>query len=288
LDISIPAPQSNFFEIAAMKRAFCMYLRLTGLRFSKAKLVALPLFACLMVGGVSQAAAGLPDGCPNSDGFRQLVALGSSYLGEMHGTAEAPRIVRCVVEADLATATKPIVVALEMPSPDTYDGQYRWKNFKDGKTSDSMWRLLSWLRAREGEGQLKIHYESPQSLRAAAESGQVGYEKVVAGELKALAAQNLLIAYGGAFHSRREGEAGLPNLVPAGALLGDLVKHVFLAPNLGGEAWFCKGSANACGPYQLDKMNVPSDTDSLVDGAAFGHDFLYLLGKVSAAKPQNP
>jgi hypothetical protein len=151
-----------------------------------------------------------------------------------------------------------------------------------------MWNLIAWLRAKEVEGALKIHYQSREAVRVMIESGQNASEKVVADEFRNIAANNLLIAYGGGFHSRREPDPGVPNVTPAGALLGDLVGHVLLAPNLGGEAWGCT-SATSCGPMELPPMPaVQASQDSLVDGGKFGQDFLYLLGKVTVAKPHTP
>jgi hypothetical protein len=249
---------------------------------------ALAVFACLGCATIGSAFAADPDGCPDSDGFRRLKALGSVYLGEIHGTEQAPRIVRCMIESALVTSKRPIVVAIELPSIDTPDGKYHWAHFQDGKTSQPMWNLIAWLRARESEGALKIHYQSREAVRAMIESGQSASEKVVADEFRAIAANNLLIAYGGGFHSRREADPGVPGVTPAGALLGDLVSHVFLAPNLGGGAWGCT-SATACGPMELPTMSaIQASQDSLVDGSKYGQDFLYLLGKVTVASPHTP
>jgi hypothetical protein len=248
----------------------------------------LALFGCLITTTIGSAYAADPDECPDSDGFKRLVALGSVYLGEIHGTEQAPRIVKCVIESSLVTAKKPIVVAIELPSIDTPDGKYHWAHFQDGKTSQSMWNLIAWLRARESEGALKIHYQSREAVRAMVESGQNASEKVVADEFRDIATSNVLIAYGGGFHSRRNLDPGVPGVTPAGVLLGDLVGHVLLAPNLGGEAWGCT-SATGCGPMVLPPMSViQGSQDSLVDGSKFGQDFLYLLGAVTVAKPHTP
>ncbi len=246
------------------------------------------LFVCLTGATIGSAYAADPDGCPDSDGFKRLVALGSVYLGEIHGTEQAPRIVRCVIESSLVTAKKPVVVAIELPSIDTPDGKYHWAHFQDGKTSQSMWNLIAWLRARESEGALKIHYQSREAVRAMIESGQNASEKVVADELRYIATNYVLIAYGGGFHSRKSPDPGVPSVTPAGVLLGDLVSHVLLTPNLGGEAWGCT-SATSCGPMELPPISVAqARQDSLVDGSKFGQDFLYLLGKVTVAKPHTP
>jgi hypothetical protein len=230
--------------------------------------------------------------CPNSLGFAKLASLENIYFGELHGTTEAPHIVRCVIEQKLEASIKRIVVSLELPDINSTDGKEHWRRHKDGKTSTEMWRLMAWLGEMEKSGRLRLHFISNDSVRALIEAGPAAFEKAHADEMKQILKDNVLIAYGGGFHSQKQPDPTFaPDLMPTGAYLGDLVTHVLLAPNLGGEAWYCQGPPDTCGVHQISPMpNMPvgAKPDDLIDGAAIKQDYLYLLGKVTASLPQNP
>ena len=65
-------------------------------------------------------------------------------IGELHGTAESPALVRCLVLTALKRGGEPLVVSLEH-TPGARDlGSEAWKS-NDGRSSIAMWELASFL-----------------------------------------------------------------------------------------------------------------------------------------------
>jgi len=227
--------------------------------------------------------------CPQSHGFKLLASAEHLYLGEGHGTEEVPALVRCLTQAALDRGTKSLVVSLELPDPDRPEGKNYWQSVHDGKSSKAMWRLFQWLRVQEATGRLSIHYQ----YDGAPWDGQAAYERHVGEGLKALIDQgHALIAYGGNFHSRKEAAPFLPGIVPTGAVVGPAILHVDVEAVEGGTAWDCRGAVGGgkdCAIHDVPAFDAPgARPGDLIDGAALGHDRLYLLRRFAASEPQFP
>ena len=235
------------------------------------------------------AAAAEDPACPHSQGFKLLASAEHLYLGEGHGTEEVPALVRCLTQAALDRGAKSLVVSLELPNPDRPEGKSYWQSNHDGKSSKAMWQLFQWLRVREAAGRLAIHYQYDGTPW----NGQAAYERHVGEGLKALIDQgHALIAYGGNFHSRKEVAPYLPDIVPTGAVVGPAILHVDVEAVEGGTAWDCRkaeGGEMGCAIHDVHAFDAPgAQPGDLMDGAAIGHDRLYLLRRFTASEPQFP
>ena len=106
--------------------------------------------------------------------------------------------------------------------------------------------------------------------------------KQVGEHLRDLAAKGRLIALGGNLHSQRK-QAMIPSLTfaPAGAFVGNGIKTVMIVPAHDGTAWNCTES---CGAHK-DKAFTGIEAGELMDGSAYGHDYLYGLDEVTASPP---
>lgn len=226
--------------------------------------------------------------CTDDPRIRQIAGFKNVYLGEFHGTIEAPKVVGCVLAEKLKKAKNPILVSIELPAWNSTDGVEHWKRYQDGKTSIAMWELMQFLLEKEAKGLIRIHYQySPNTVSQTVKGGQSAYEKAVADELTSLSKNYELLIYGGAFHSQKSVAKQLPNITPAGAYLGDLVQHIFLAADMGGEGWACKGSLD-CGIVPLQTLDVDhTKTDVLIEDKVFNHDYLFLLGRTTVSMPKN-
>jgi hypothetical protein len=82
------------------------------------------------------------------------------YLGEMHGSAEVPALVRCLIEVALASKHENLFVSLEQqptardPSSDLWRGT-------DGRASEAMWALTQYVIREEKAGHLEFHQQLP-------------------------------------------------------------------------------------------------------------------------------
>jgi len=197
--------------------------------------------------------------------------------------------VQCLTQAALDRGAKSLVVSLELPNPDKAEGKNYWQSNHDGKSSKAMWQLFQWLRVQESTGRLTIHYQYDSTPWA----GQAAYERHVGEGLKALIDQgHALIAYGGNFHSRREVAPFLPGVVPTGAVVGPAILHVDVEAAEGGTAWDCRQALVGgmdCAIHDVHPFDAPgARSGDLIDGAAVGHDRLYLLQRFTASVPQFP
>jgi hypothetical protein len=94
-----------------------------------------------------------------------------------------------------------------------------------------------------------------------------------------------LIALSGNAHSRKD-PLPLPTPYrPAGSYLPGTVVHVDLEPANGGTAWVC---ISECKIHEVPR-NTPfaGPPNTLMDGAPYGHDFVYRLSTLTASPPRS-
>ena len=245
----------------------------------------MPLFALLLSLAGPVAAA-----CPDDAGFKKLVSFERLYLGESHGTAEIPELVRCLVERAIAARPASLAVSLELP-PEARDPKDSfWKN-RDGRASQAMWRLHEWLLTQEAAGALKLDYHQP----TAHYPDQADYEKAGGQALNALMRKHArVIVLGGNFHSRKDATEWMPGVAPMGTFVREGTVHVDINTLEGGSAWTCRGAPPqmTCAVHTVPPLPMLPGTSrelgDLRDGKPFGHDYAYLLKSFTASPPHQP
>jgi hypothetical protein len=215
--------------------------------------------------------------CPSAEEIRPLLALGSVYLGEVHGTNEVPALVGCLVDATLASGVKPLVVSLELPGFARNTKTLTWSG-SDGRTSKAMAKLVEHLEFLESAKRIVLDF---QITGYEASDEVMNHE--VGMHLRDLARKSRVIALGGSFHSQRKNVL-LPSLhvKPAGSYVGSAIKTVFVDSTGKGHAWFC---SKICGEHIESNATTGDRVGQLMDGAAVGHDYIYKIGPFTSSSP---
>jgi hypothetical protein len=213
--------------------------------------------------------------CPAAASLQSLLALGSIYFGETHGTVESPYLVGCVVDAEVAAKTAPLTVAVELPAAARdLDNPY-WTH-ADGRSSGAMNSLVAHLETLEQQGKLKLDFLLPSPLPAdAALNRQLGEH------LRDLAAAGRVIALTGNAISPRKQVGTSTAAMPAGAFVGARIKTVMIVSARDGNGWNC---TTECSVHKIKGITGAKE-GTLVSGSAYGHDYLYVLGTFTASPP---
>ncbi len=224
--------------------------------------------------------------CPSDAMLIKLLSFGDLYLGEIHGTAETPQLVQCLVEKALATSKERIIVSLELESGARDPGSYPWQETSphDGRTSKAMFNLLAYLKDKESQGLLnldfqhKIIFDRPDGKSRA---------EIIGLDLKALSERGLLIALSGNAHSMKTMPPGMPlNGLQEGRYVGPNMTHIWVQAVDGGTTWNCSPD---CGVHEMKKLSrIDGNPDTLVDGSTVGHDYIYFIPQrtFTASPPQ--
>jgi hypothetical protein len=222
--------------------------------------------------------------CPPHQALDPLLDLGSLYIGEVHGTAETPQLVECIIERAVRTK-KNVIVSLELPSSAQSPNAPFWSK-KDGRASQAMWVLLRSLLAMQHDGKLAVKFqEGPNDSRTS------HFDKKVGAQLRDLSEHGYLIAYGGNFHAMRTtahvADKASPVLATAADFVGKNVHLVRIEAVRGGSAWMCLAQ-KPCGPEPVPPSPVPeAAAGHVVDGGAYGYDKVYFVDQYSASAPHN-
>jgi hypothetical protein len=262
---------------------------LTHVAFLESSMTLHRLAAILMMLFAGSAVAASEPSCAPTK-LDALVARGQDlYFGELHGTAEVPALVKCLVLVALRNKREPLIVSLEQESQRRDPASDLWRG-TDGRSSRAMWELTQFLLEQEKLGRLELHQQLDKPVPfkegvAPPTVDPVQYEKNMGGPLRGLAARGQLIALSGNMHSRKEALPGFP-YEPAGSYAGPDVLHIDLEPGAGGSAWTCL--SNGCGSHDLPGGTSASTVGELVDGNWMGHDFIYRMPRLTASPPKLP
>lgn len=205
--------------------------------------------------------------CPGK-GFIDIVDHKNLYLGEVHGTENAPQIARCFLNRAIERNEK-VVVSLELPPIAADAGSYFWEG-RDGRASKAMRGLLVYVLALQREGAVSVHYQYEKK-------GQL--DERLGDELNGLARNARVVALSGNFHARRAASS-------AGGQVDGSFVNVMLAAVGGGRAWFCKaGSADDCKEYEMPVSKSGRAVGDWVDGGDYGYDYIYFHDKYVPSMP---
>jgi hypothetical protein len=227
------------------------------------------------------------------------------FIGETHGTTETPAaFAEIVCEAG---ATRPVVVALEMPEgmqPDldawmTSDGgeaaratflahDYWDPAHADGRSSAAMFAMLERVRALKASGRdLTLRAYQPSTPRPDG-FDQSYYENEMAVLLIHAAYTRpdaLVLALGGSLHARKTVSPRHGFLFAAGHLKSTDIVSLRTADQ-GGRTWACFGEA-ACGDSDLGTGDFDRERRGVILGSQDGDawDGLLALGPATASPP---
>lgn len=230
------------------------------------------------------------------------------FVGETHGTAETPAaFAELVCEA---SATRPVVVALELPEQlqpalDAWlvsDGSESARNRliapgwwdasrADGRSSRAMLDMLDRLRRLKAQGRdLTLRAYQPDQQRPDG-FDQSYYEHEMAGLLIQAAyarPEALVLALGGSLHARKSFSERHGFVFAAGHIGAKHIRSVRVGYQ-GGRTWACFGEA-PCGDSNLG----PGSTDPALRGVKLeptdggAYDGVLLVGPTTASPPARP
>jgi hypothetical protein len=224
-------------------------------------------------------------------------------LGEMHGTNEMPEIFADAV--CLTSQKRKTVVALEMPETDqpqidawlASDGGSDAKQallatpfwsdaFKDGRTSEAMFRLLDQLRSMHKMGRIKAAIAF-QPVNIKNPMGSEDYEK---GMAKLIAAKKpkaatVLVLVGNVHAMRTEfGRPGFRYLPMAGHLPKVQTLSFDIMSDGVSSLWACMGPADKCGSNTFGNESIKNQRGVTLSGkAGEPYDGMVFLGESTTA-----
>jgi hypothetical protein len=267
----------------------------------------------------SRAATAGP-GCEMISGFDQYISGARGvFVGDMHGTVEAPAFVTDLV-CNLAHAGRTVVLGLEYPS----DQQHFIDEFlrertdssrsallstpfwirptQDGRTSQAMLKLLSSVRAqiRAGAHIQVIAFDAfgsagakvgPSNGTAQVDSRDAAMADYLREKLSKLRAADFPIIFAGNVHARKakglhaiNAPPGMETAEPLGYRLRDLG---FLAIDIdyrGGTLWTCF-SPSDCGVHDGGERGPAVRSFVIAPSADPAYDLKYLVGSLTASPP---
>lgn len=228
-------------------------------------------------------------------------------IGEMHGNAESPEIFADAV--CLTAHARPVVVALEVPSTaqpaiDAYvasdggeDAQAAfladpiWHyEFKDGRSSQAMFRLFQRLRAMRAAGHIE-RVVAAMAIDPTGPPSRARHEELMAGALMAASSggATVLMLVGNAHARLQQLNFGGEAYEPMAALLPRAQTITLNIENNGGETWACTGRPIACGPIANGRPDVLADRREVRLDGAVGDAYsgqLFLGTATTASPPQ--
>ncbi|MDQ6646482.1 MAG: hypothetical protein M3Y93_04505 [Pseudomonadota bacterium] len=218
--------------------------------------------------------------CPANAALASLSALGSVYVGEIHGTNESPRLLECLVDYEVAAGIHPLTVSLEL-QPFARDTKSLVWSGQDGRTSKAMAHVVDHLETLEKSGRIALNFQLPD--RPVPEH----VDEEIGDELHELAGKGRVIAYGGNFHAQRR-QAMLPGVTtkPAGSYMGRTIKNVLIDATGPGEAWTC--SQTSCGVQKTKSFVADGTLGTMIDGKKFGYDYVYFVQPYTSSAPKFP
>jgi hypothetical protein len=256
-----------------------------GLRFASQALMLGAFTVSVAFAGSPPASSTAPPGvdhvqsCPGDASLRSLAALGSVYIGEVHGTEQAPALVGCLADYFVATKAPPFTVSLELP-PSARDLKDPVWSGTDGRTSRAMAALVGHLLALEKEKKLSIDFQIKPGL------DYRNFDRDNGMALRDLAAGGRVIALSGNMHAQRRQAFLSDNTIrPAGSFTGSRVVNVMLDADGNGSAWNCM---EACGIHPVNSFLAGPRKGELRRDNKYGYDFVYVLDAYTPSLPFLP
>jgi len=245
--------------------------------------------------------------CPDVPGATQVVRPGTVVLlGELHGTAEAPRATGDLACHAVRTGA-PVVVGLELPRAEQarldaflasgggaearaalLGGEFWRRDYQDGRTSRAMAELVERLRAlRAAGGDVDVlAIDEP-----AAEDRDEAMAAALAAAIADARPEAIVIVLTGNLHNRlTRGNPWNPSYQPMGLVLSRRLPDAEIVSlelaHAGGTAWFCAGGGG-CGEQRVGGSATASETGIVLlpPEEREGTTGRYRIGPITASPP---
>lgn len=220
--------------------------------------------------------------CPKNSELDRLLKFGDLFIGELHGTNEAPEFYRCLIDRALQTSKERVIVSLELEDDARSPLSSVWKktDFEDGRSSKAMFNLVRSLVEKESMALLNLHFQHrDRAVRST--------PKIVGEELKTLSQRGRLIAIAGNVHSSKVRAPWMSeSTIPEGMFVGPKVTHILLQSVHSGTFWACMPQCGVQVGSEVPRFAKVKVGD-IQDGKEFGHDFIYFLDHYSASEPMD-
>jgi hypothetical protein len=298
-----------------MKMDLCEHLRkwrALRARGAKHRRMVFPgMLLCLWV-AATPSLGHVAESCKPISGFDRVLRARGVFVGDMHGTNEAPAFVRALICHALRSG-RPVLLALEYPS----DQQRFLEEFlhgraanpqrallaspfwsrpsQDGRTSRAMLRLLVWIRGQIAmRARIRVvafDWQSPRGL-----SGTAGFnarDGAMAARLRQklalLTPKEFPIIFTGNVHARKtrglpfiNAPPGAASAEPLGYRLRDLPYLHLNISYSGGSGWVCY---EKCGTRRFGKAGPAVSAFSIRPSSDPAYDLEYFVGSISASPP---
>lgn len=257
-------------------------------------------------------AVGSAASCRRILGVAPVLRAPGVFVGDMHGTVQAPAFVKALT-CHLLSSGRAVVLALEYPSNqqqflDAFLHSHAtdperallaspfWSRpTQDGRTSRAMLELLDWIRGQIARG-ARVRVMAFDRQPPAGLIGTAGFnarDGAMAArlrqELAGLAPGEFPIIFTGNVHARRtkglpfiNAPPGAANAEPLGYGLRDLpYLHLNIADD-GGSEWACYGK---CGVHYFGRPGPAVSAFSIRRSSDPAYDLVYFVGALTASPP---
>lgn len=216
----------------------------------------------------------VPLECEPLDGWDEVLADDDAryiIIGEMHGTAETPALFADIV--CLTGQQEPVLVAVEQPETAQADieefmasdggeeavARFQqsmiWTNeFKDGRSSEAMFRMFEALRQYQQSG--IVTRVVAFQVASVGDTSPEAYETAMADKIIDAAGEARVVAYVGNVHALREEVSYRGGYMPMAGHLPLDGTVTFDTVGNGGETWACS-APNECGVISLGGNSNP-------------------------------
>ncbi len=229
-------------------------------------------------------AAMVPTNLPLDCGAEPLITLLDAgkdlYLGEIHGTEQAPALVACLAQhAMRGHLSEKLIVSLELPENARDLNDAFWHQTRDGRSSWAMWNLVRQLLQHQKAGRLEIQWQDGRN-----EFPNGDRDRFIGESLLESSKRGLLIALSGNLHSSKAPMPFAPETQPAGMYVGPSAVHVFIDSVSAGSAWYC---SSTCGSHGVKGAVIAGAAPgAIVDGSDVNHDLIFFVSEFTASSPR--
>ncbi|WP_349322981.1 hypothetical protein [Asticcacaulis sp. MM231] len=192
-----------------------------------------------------------------------------------------PKVLACFVTQALAQTEGSVVVSMELTAETSPAWAVEWAHPSDGRTSQAMADLITWLRTLRGKtGRVTIDYQLGCRFDGVPADPDAFGNRCIGESIKASMTKGFVIAYGGNSHAAR---LETPTK-RAAAFLPDSIKTVEIMVSNGGSAWGTYNNS-APGPSPILGRQDLSGMNGIIPGQDPGFEYAYVIKNITASYP---